>query len=296
MKLAYHLEATRPEFARHVAFLKACGIEDLPLFFMLNPEDYQPALGDDMDFAGMLALLESRIGEIRAQGLESQELMLFPGRALTTRMAGDPDMEARYRRLCEWCGEHGVNTFGVWPQVQGREDATPEWLATFVRGAQLMADLAAPHGVSIGMHLNMLAGCRFDRAEDVDDLFARVDRPNWGLNFCFGCLAAAGLDLPEAARRWASHIKLVDLRDIRGSWVDGLEEAQFGTGRIDMLAALRALREVGYQGSLRPEHFPALPTDRPPAERSLFSLPADRDPANLAWTLGYSRGLLRALD
>ena len=296
MKLAYHLEIARPEFARHVSFLKDCGVEDVPIFFMLNPEDYQPALGEDMDFGGMLALLDSRIGEVRGQGLESSALMLFPGRALTTRMTSDPEMEARFRSLCEWCGEQGVRSFGVWPQVQGREDATPEWLDTFVAGAQLMAGLAAPHGVSIGVHINMLAGCRLDRVEDVEDLFARVDRPNWGLNFCFGCLALAGLDLAEMARRWAQHIVLVDLRDVRGTWTEGAEEAQFGTGRIDLPAALRALREIGYTGGLRPEHFPPLGLDRPSAERELFNLPADRDPANIAWTLGYCCGLLRALD
>ena len=47
----------------------------------------------------------------------------------------------------------------------------------------------------------------------------------------------------------------------------------------------RALREIGYAGIMRPEHFPPLTSDRPPAERELFTEANDRDASNVteAW-------------
>ncbi|NLO75034.1 MAG: sugar phosphate isomerase/epimerase [candidate division WS1 bacterium] len=295
MHLAYHLETTRRDFARHVDFLKACLVEHVPIFFMLNPEDYQPAFGSGTTFDQVLGTLERQVAEVRGQGLEVEDLILFPGAGIPNTIASDPDQQARFHQLCRWCGQHQIKRMGLFPRVENREEATPKWLEDIVAGARFMADTAAEDSISLGLHVNMIAGCRLDRVEDVEDFYARVDRPNWGLMFCFGCLALAGLDLPAMVHKWGERIVLVDLRDVRGTWKNCAEEAQFGTGRIDLAGGLRALREIGYQGILRPEHFPRLDAVSSPEERKLFTQPNDPDPVSVAWTLAYTRGLLSAL-
>ena len=144
-----------------------------------------------------------------------------------------------------------------------------------------MGEAAAVEGLSVALHINMMTGSRLDRPEDVEEFFAEVGRDNVGLMFCFGCIALAGLDVPDTIRRWRELIFVVDLRDVRGTWGANSEEAQFGTGNIDLAASLRALQEIGYEGVVRPEHFPPLGPGRTAEETLAWTL----DIAGHCWIL-----------
>jgi hypothetical protein len=56
----------------------------------------------------------------------------------------------------------------------------------------------------------------------------------------------------------------------------GYLEVAFGTGEVDMVECIRALKQINYQGKIYPEHFPSLAGDRA---------------AGVAWTIGYIRAL-----
>ncbi len=101
--------------------------------------------------------------------------------------------------------------------------------------------------------------------------------------FCQGTFVEMGVDIPETIRRLGSHIQYVHFRDVEGT-VDSFVETFHDSGPTDMAAALRALREVGYTGPVRPDHVPQLfgEDDGEPGYTMLGRL----------FAFGYIRGLL----
>ena len=95
--------------------------------------------------------------------------------------------------------------------------------------------------------------------------------------------------MPAAIRRFGAERKVffVHFRDVRGTASRFVETFQ-DDGPTDMVAALRAYREVGFDGPVRPDHVPTMagePNDHPGymMKGRLFAI-------------GYLRGLLDALE
>ena len=107
-----------------------------------------------------------------------------------------------------------------------------------------------------------------------------------GINFCQGTIAEMSPDpspyVLEAIRRIGGRgrIYMVHFRNIKGGYCD-FSECFPDEGAVDMAAAVRAYREVGYRGILCPDHVPA--SDLDPARERFF-----------AFSLGYTKGLLQA--
>jgi mannonate dehydratase len=103
--------------------------------------------------------------------------------------------------------------------------------------------------------------------------------------FCQGTFAAMGVDIPESIRRLGKHIKYVHFRDVRGSR-ESFAETFHDNGPTDMAAAMRAYREIGFTGPMRPDHVPQLvgEDDGEPGYTMLGRL----------FAYGYIRGLMHA--
>lgn len=107
-----------------------------------------------------------------------------------------------------------------------------------------------------------------------------------GINFCQGTVAEMSSDpaayVVEAIHRIGGRkrIHMVHFRNIKGGYCD-FSECFPDEGDVDMVAAVRAYREVGYRGILCPDHVPA--SDLDPARERFF-----------AFALGYTKGLLQA--
>jgi mannonate dehydratase len=93
--------------------------------------------------------------------------------------------------------------------------------------------------------------------EAFERLVSLVPSPRNGVCFCQGSFAAMGVDIPQTIRRLGSHIKYVHFRDVRGTATDFVETFH-DNGPTDMAAAIRALREIGFTGPIRPDHVPQL--------------------------------------
>lgn len=112
------------------------------------------------------------------------------------------------------------------------------------------------------------------------------DNPFHGFNFCQGTIAEMSRDptatVIEAIREFGPQrrIFMVHFRNILGGYLD-FREAMPDEGSVDMAAAIRAYREVGYDGVLCPDHVPFSEVD--PGRERFFS-----------FCLGYTRGLLQA--
>lgn len=109
-----------------------------------------------------------------------------------------------------------------------------------------------------------------------------------GMTLCQGNFALMTSDVPAAIRHFGRQGKIffVHLRDVRGT-VEHFVETFHDDGQTDMLACLRAYRDVGYDGVLRPDHVPTMEGDNhdEPAYSSIGRL----------FAIGYIRGLREAV-
>ena len=105
--------------------------------------------------------------------------------------------------------------------------------------------------------------------------------------FCLGTFATMGVDIPRAIRRLGKHIQYVHFRDARGTAEDFVETFH-DNGPTDMAEAIRALRENGFNGPLRPDHVPQLVGEEngEPGYTMLGRL----------FAFGYIRGLIHATE
>ncbi len=121
--------------------------------------------------------------------------------------------------------------------------------------------------------------------ESFERLVQLVPSPRNAICFCQGTFAEMGVDIPAAIRRLGPHIRYVHFRDIRGDRANFVETFH-DNGQTDMVAAMRAYREIDFDGPLRPDHVPQLvgEEDGEPGYTMLGRL----------FAFGYIRGLMQA--
>jgi mannonate dehydratase len=114
------------------------------------------------------------------------------------------------------------------------------------------------------------------------------ENPYHGLNFCQGTvtemLRDPNQEIGGVIRWFGSRKKIfnVHFRNIEGRFLD-FRETLPDNGEVDMLAALRAYREVGYDGMLMPDHVPKIEGDE--GGRQAF-----------AFCFGYIRALMQMVE
>ena len=84
-------------------------------------------------------------------------------------------------------------------------------------------------------------------------LINAVPSPSNGVALCTG-MDIPGGDVPALVAEFGDKIHFCQLRDHSERWPAG-REVPLGEGRVDLRAVVAALREVGYQGILNPEHL-----------------------------------------
>ena len=124
--------------------------------------------------------------------------------------------------------------------------------------------------------------------EAFERVFDLAPSPANGMTFCQGNFALMTPDLPEAIRHFGSQGKIhfVHFRDVRGTPED-FRETFHDLGPTDLLACLRAYRDLGYAGVLRPDHVPTLAgeSNDSPGYATLGRL----------FAVGYIRGLAESV-
>ena len=149
-------------------------------------------------------------------------------------------------------------------------------------------------GVTLCMHpddpplLELLGRARImNSVENFERLVQLVPSPSNAICFCQGTFAAMGCDIPATIRRLGPHIQYVHFRDVRGTR-DDFVETFHDNGPTDMAAAMRAYRDIGFTGPMRPDHVPQLygEDDGEPGYTMLGRL----------FAYGYMRGLMHATE
>ena len=93
--------------------------------------------------------------------------------------------------------------------------------------------------------------------ESLVHLLSLVDSPNNGLTFCTGSLGAdRANDLPKMIRRFGERIHFAHSRNIKLTGEKSFQESAHlsSAGSLDMVEILKAYREVGFSGPMRPDH------------------------------------------
>ena len=121
--------------------------------------------------------------------------------------------------------------------------------------------------------------------DGLERLLAIVPSESNGLNFCQGTVAEMGVDVIEAIRLFGARGKIIHVhfRNIKRA-LPHFEESFIDDGDVDMWQALQAYKEVGYTGTIMPDHVPKGVGDGDPSW------------TGQAYALGYMRAMMKALD
>lgn len=168
-----------------------------------------------------------------------------------------------------------------------------EYFARCVQVCERVLPVAEDAGVKIALHTDnppipdgegLLPG--ITNPLQINRLFDAVPSKNLGLLFCCGTRYESGVDVFEQIRMFGRKKKIfhVHLRNVRGTLpsAGGYEEVSIDEGDMDGFKVVQALKEVGYEGAIYPDHVPTLVGDLD--NRAAF-----------AFAVGYIKGLLSAL-
>jgi len=124
--------------------------------------------------------------------------------------------------------------------------------------------------------------------ENYQRLLDLVPSPVNGIALCQGNFTMMTDDLPGAIRHFGRQgkISFVHFRDVRGT-PEKFVETFHDDGKTDMLACMRAYRDIGFEGVCRPDHVPTMEGDSNdnPSYSSIGRL----------FAIGYLKGLRQAV-
>lgn len=170
------------------------------------------------------------------------------------------------------------------------EEALWENLEYFLKRVLPVAENA---GVKLSMHpddppITPIRGVsRIMRTiENYQRLLELVPSPMNTITLCQGNFTLMTDDLPAAIRKFGKAISFVHFRDVEGV-PEHFEETWHDAGKTDMLACMKAYRDIGFDGVLRPDHVPTVEGDsNDNAGYSAFGR---------LYAIGYIRGLREAV-
>jgi mannonate dehydratase len=143
----------------------------------------------------------------------------------------------------------GVDAERMWENLAHfLERAVP---AAADAGVRLALHPDDPPWEVLGLPRIITGGAALERAA------ALVDSPANGVTLCTGSLGARPEeDVPAAVRRLGPRIAFAHCRNVRVTGPRRFHEAPHPSrfGGVDMAAVLRALRDVGFDGPMRPDH------------------------------------------
>ena len=119
--------------------------------------------------------------------------------------------------------------------------------------------------------------------ENFQRVFRLAASDAYGMLFCQGCVAEMGEDIVEAihAIGESGRIFFVHFRNIRGA-PHKFQEVFLDEGDMDMVRAMEAYRDVGFNGPFMMDHTPGIPVD-------------SRGMASRAYSNGYIKALIQTV-
>ena len=178
------------------------------------------------------------------------------------------------------------------PPMFGREYTDDDMWANYSYFIDAVLPVAEEAGVRLALHpddppVPSLGGVAriFRNIEGVRRALEIGDSPNHSLDFCMGTWSESGVDAMMAALREFGErgkIDFIHFRNIKGT-VPKFRECFLVEGDVDLVAVLRELVRVKFDGFLIDDHVPRMVNDTVWGHRSR------------AYATGYIAGLIRAV-
>jgi mannonate dehydratase len=124
--------------------------------------------------------------------------------------------------------------------------------------------------------------------ENYQRLLDLVPSPMNGITLCQGNFTLMTDDLPGVIRKFGDQNKVffVHFRDVQGT-PEKFQETWHDAGKTDMLACMKAYKDINFEGVLRPDHVPTVEGDS--NENAGYSS------FGRLYAIGYIRGLRQAV-
>lgn len=122
--------------------------------------------------------------------------------------------------------------------------------------------------------------------ENYQRLLDLVPSPMNTITLCQGNFTLMTDDLPREIRKFGPKISFIHFRDVRGV-PSKFEETWHDAGKTDMLACMKAYRDIDFDGVLRPDHVPTVEGDS--------NADAGYSAFGRLYAIGYIRGLQEAV-
>jgi mannonate dehydratase len=161
---------------------------------------------------------------------------------------------------------HGIREH---PLAQGRAFGPEQQWDNYYYFMERVLPVAEQAGVTLALHpddppLPELGGIArlFWSFEGFERAMTTFDSPRHALDFCLGCWSEMGPDPIRAIHHFGAQGKIayVHFRDVQGT-VPAFQECFLGEGNVDVVAAMRALHEVGFDGFIIDDHVPQIVDD-----------------------------------
>lgn len=193
------------------------------------------------------------------------------------------------------------------PFSHGRDHDEEAFWGNYAYFLERVLPVAEEEGVKLAIHPNdppvpKIGGVPFlfRSMETFRRALDLVPSPNHGVTFCLGNWSEMGVDIVESIRAFGARHELfyVHFQAVTGS-VPAFHETFVDEADYDPYELLRVFREVGFNGVMIPGHVPQVEGDtewRTP--ESLAATPYNHPMGGhrgRAYTIGYLRGMLRAL-
>lgn len=172
------------------------------------------------------------------------------------------DLSGGIAALPAWAGAYDGASLGALLAAYRNVTAERLWdnLAYFL---ERVAPVAAASAVQLALHPDDPPWSIFGLPRIITDgpalerVLSLADTPANGVTFCTGSLGVLpSNDLPAIIRRLGPRIHFAHCRNVRVTANRQFHETPHPSrfGDVDMLAVMRALREVGFRGPVRPDH------------------------------------------
>lgn len=197
------------------------------------------------------------------------------------------------------------------PPTHGRVFAEHEFWRHYELFLEAVLPVAEKEGVRLALHPNdppveSIGGVPFlfRSRDNFRRALALADSPAHALCLCLGCWSEMGERGSDVVREFGPRDKIayVHFQAVRGS-VPCFHETFIDEGDYGGDSAwdvLRALRETGFRGVMIPGHVPQMEGDEEWRPRASFTHTPYKHPMGgyraRAYTIGYLKGMLRALE
>jgi len=164
--------------------------------------------------------------------------------------------------LPAWAGTYDGATLGGLLS-EYREVGTEQLWENLAYFLERVAPVAAESNVKLAIHPDDPPWPIFGLPRIITDgpalarLVGLVDSPANGVTFCTGSLGVLpSNNLPAMIRQLGARVHFMHCRNVRVTADRQFHETAHPSafGSVDMLAVLRALRDIGYSGPMRPDH------------------------------------------